>query len=388
MTRERSGCWTLTLAVIVALFFGAFAGGIAGFGAARLFAPRAVIPSPTPALQTIAQPSPVAAVPPAGVVTLQEESATVDVVSQVWPSVVTVVNLGSPQRDFFGNLQQPQSLGSGVVLSPDGYVITNNHVVADNASLSVITASGEKYEAELVGSDELSDLAVLHIVGNPGLPMAELGDSSALLPGQRVIAVGSALGEFKNTVTVGVISGLERAIDMGEGFRMEDLIQTDAAINHGNSGGPLVNLQGQVIGINTLIIRGDGTSMDVAEGLGFAIPASTVRMVTAELIQNGYVRRAYLGISHTELTRGMARYYGLSVTQGTLVTRVPAQSPADLAGLKPGDVLIAIDNVVLDEEHLFLNVLLNHNPGDTVTLLVNRYGQELTLQATLGESSR
>ena len=389
MTLERSGCWTLTLAVVAALFVGALAGGVAGFGVALWFSPRATIPPPTPTAQIIVvQPSPMPTVESAGVITVYEESATVSVVSRVWPSVVTVVNLGSPQRDFFGNLRQPQSLGSGVVLAPDGYVITNQHVIEGNASLSIITASGEKYDAELVGADDLIDLAVLRVLGDPGLPMVELGDSSALVPGQRVIAIGSALGEFKNTVTAGVVSGLDRAIDMGEGFRMEGLIQTDAAINHGNSGGPLVSLQGQVIGINTLIIRGDGTTMTVAEGLGFAIPANTVQVVTTELIQSGYVRRPYLGISHAVLTPGMARYYGLSVTQGTLVIRVPTQSPAAQAGLKPGDVIIAINGITLDEEHPFLNVLLNYKPGDTVTLRVNRYGQELTLEAVLGESPR
>jgi len=312
----------------------------------------------------------------------------VNVVSKLGPSVVTVVNLGNAQRDWFGNVQQPESLGSGVVIAPDGYVITNNHVVEDNASLSVITANGEQFEAVLVGADEISDLAVLRIVGDAGLPMAELGDSGMLLQGERVIAIGSALGEFKNTVTAGVVSGLERSIDVSDGFRMEGLIQTDAAINHGNSGGPLLNLQGQVIGINTMIIRGDESTMTVAEGLGFAIPANTVRVISADLIQYGYVPRPYLGISHVQLTPGMARYYGLAVTEGTLVVRVIRGSPAEQAGLQVSDVLVAINDEPLNEDQPYLNVLLRHKPGETVTLRVNRSGSELILQAVLTESQR
>jgi len=388
MTRERSGCWTLTAAVLVALMVGALAGAVAGGSVAFVLARRVAVvpPTPTPPVQSIPTPAPNVSAPAA--LSVQEESATVSVVASVGPSVVTVVNLGNPQRDFFGNLQQPQSLGSGVVVAPDGYVVTNNHVIADNQSLSIITADGKKYDAELVGADELIDLAVLRIVGDAGLPMVELGDSDTLAAGQKVIAFGSALGEFKNTVTAGVISGLDRSIDMGEGFRMEGLIQTDAAINHGNSGGPLVNLQGQVIGINTLIIRGDGTTMDVAEGLGFAIPGNTVRVVKEQLIQYGYVSRPYLGIRNQELTPGMARYYGLSVNQGTLVVRVVRGSPAEQVGLKPGDVLTAINEDTLDAEHPFVNVLLRHQPGETVTLHVNRYGEELTLQAVLTETPR
>jgi 2-alkenal reductase len=385
MTRERSGCWALTVTIMVALLIGALAGGVVGGGVAYWLARRVAVPPPTPTPQVLPN---CTAIPTSvsGVVTLEEESATVDVVAKVGPSVVTVVNLRESRWDFFGNLRQPQSLGSGVVVAPDGYVVTNNHVVEGNASLSIITHDGKQYDAELVGSDELSDLAVLRILDDSGLPMVELGYSDALAPGQRVIAIGSALGEFKNTVTVGVISGLDRSIEVDEGFRMEGLIQTDAAINHGNSGGPLMNLQGQAIGINTLIIRRDGTTMDVAEGLGFAIPSNTVRFVAGQLIQHGYVPRPYLGISHVELTPGIANYYSLAVDQGTLVVRVVPGSPADLAGLEPGDVITAIDDEILDEENPFLNVLLHHQPGDTVTLQVNRYGESLTMEATLSES--
>jgi len=385
MTRERSGCWALSVTIVVAMLIGALAGGVVGGGVAYVLARRVAVPPPTRTPQV--RPNPTSAPqPPSGVVTLEEESATVGVVAAVGPSVVTVVNLMEARRSFFGTLQQPQSLGSGVALAPDGYVVTNYHVVEGNASLSVITYDGTKHDAELVGADQLSDLAVLRILGDSGLPMVELGNSDALSAGQRVVAIGSALGEFKNTVTIGVVSGLDRAIDVDDGFRMEGLIQTDAAINHGNSGGPLVNLQGQVIGINAMIIRGDGTTMDVAEGLGFAIPSNTVRLVSDQLIQHGYVSRPYLGITHAELTPGIANYYGLAVTEGTLVVRVSSGSPADLVGLEPGDVLTAIDDETLDAEHPFLNVLLHHEPGETVTLHVNRYGESLTLEATLSES--
>ena len=379
------GCWSLTLIIVLSLLAGGVAGGLLGATVAVwLMEQRQPLALPPATVQPSASPSPTLPARLPSVITFQEESATTEVVKKVEPAVVTVVNLRMPQRDFWGDLTQPRSLGSGVVIDPQGYVVTNNHVVEGNESLSVIMASGDKRDVELVGTDAFSDLAVLYLEGD-NLPAADLGDSSQLQPGERVIAIGSALGDFRNTVTSGVISGLERSIAVDEGFALEGLIQTDTAINHGNSGGPLVNLQGQVIGINTLIIRGDSYSRDVAEGLGFAIPSNTVRLVVEQLIAKGRVSRPFLGISHQEVTPRLAAYYNLAVTQGVLVLQIAPATPASQLGLKVGDVIVAISGDPIDPENPFLNVLMRHQVGETVTLSVNRFGRELALEVTLGE---
>jgi 2-alkenal reductase len=387
MSRERLGCWSLTLIIVLSLLAGGVAGGLLGATAAVwLMEQRQALALPPATVQPPAPPSPIPT--PLGglpsVITFQEESATTEVVKKVGPAVVTVVNLQMPQWDFGGNLTQPRSLGSGVIIDPQGYVVTNSHVVQGNESLSVIMASGDKRDAELMGTDVFSDLAVLHIEGDH-FPAAELGDSSQLQPGERVIAIGSALGDFRNTVTSGVISGLERSIAVDESFAMEGLIQTDTAINHGNSGGPLVNLQGQVIGINTLIIRGDSFSRDVAEGLGFAIPSNTARLVVEQLIARGRVSRPFLGISHQEVTPRLAAYYNLAVDHGVLVLQVAPATPASQTSLEVGDVIVAISGDPIDPDNPFLNVLMRHQVGETVTLSVNRFGRELALEVILEE---
>ena len=387
MSRERFGCWSLTLIIVLSLLAGGVAGGLLGATAAVwLMGQSQPLALPPATVQPLAPPSPTPTliVGPPSVITIEEESATIKVVKEVEPAVVTVVNLKMPQGDFWGNLTQPRSLGSGVIIDPQGYVVTNNHVVEGNESLSVIMASGDKKDAELIGADVFSDLAVLHIEGD-NFPAAELGDSHQLQPGERVIAIGSALGDFRNTVTSGVISGLERSIAVDESFAIEGLIQTDTAINHGNSGGPLVNLQGQIIGINTLIIRGDSYSMDVAEGLGFAIPSNTVRLVVEQLIAKGRVSRPFLGISHQEVTPRLAAYYNLAVNQGVLVLQVAPATPASQASLEVGDVIVSINGDPIDPGNPFLNVLMRHQVGETVTLSVNRFGRELALEVTLGE---
>jgi 2-alkenal reductase len=372
---------------VLSLLAGGVAGGLLGATASVwLMGQREPLALSPATVQPPAPPSPTPTLPvsPPSVITLQEESATTEVVKKVGPAVVTVVNLRMPQGDLRGDLTQPRSLGSGVIIDLQGYVVTNNHVVEGNESLSVIMASGDKKEAELMGTDVFSDLAVLHIEGD-NFPAAELGDSGQLQPGERVIAIGSALGDFRNTVTAGVISGLERSIAVDESFAIEGLIQTDTAINHGNSGGPLVNLQGQVIGINTIIIRGDSYSGDVAEGLGFAIPSNTVRLVIEQLIAKGRVSRPFLGISHQEVTPRLAAYYNLAVNHGVLVLQVVPATPASQAGLEVGDVIVAIGGDLIDPDNPFLNVLMRHQVGETVTLSVNRFGPELALEVTLRE---
>ena len=216
--------------------------------------------------------------------------------------------------------------------------------------------------------------------------VAVLGNSDVLKPGESVIAIGSPLGDFKNTVTVGVVSATGRSIDTGQGYQIEGLLQTDAAINPGNSGGPLVDLAGEVIGINTLIVRGTGNGA-VAEGLGFAIPVNTAQAVATQIIQKGYFSHPYLGIGYQPIAPDVANAYNLPVQWGVYVTKVTANSPASQAGLQQGDIITQVDNVVMDETHSYLNTLYTYKPGDQVTLSVIRNGQKLQIQVTLGEAT-
>ena len=387
MARERLSCLSLSFVIVLSLLAGSCAGS--GFGALVTLSLLQLNQPPTAAPATsFVWPTPVLRTPAtAGAVTLYEEAVTMEVVARVSPAVVTVVNTLPPQSGFGGQLFQPEARGSGVIIESSGYIITNNHVVEDAQDLSVLLQDGTKLPARLVGTDLFTDLAVIK-VERQGLPTASLGDSDALRPGAHVVAIGSALGDFRNTVTSGVVSALGRNLDTGEGYQLEGLIQTDAAINHGNSGGPLLNLQGQVIGINTAIIRGGVTSPSIAEGLGFAIPSNTARLVVPQLIEKGYVSRPYLGIAHRPITPQLASYYDLPVKWGELVTRVVPGTPAEQGGLKQGDIIIALDSQAIDEEHPFINLLLHYQPGDTVRLTVNRDGQEQTLTVTLAERPR
>jgi S1-C subfamily serine protease len=255
--------------------------------------------------------------------------------------------------------------------------------VENSQSLDVIFADDTKVPATLVGGDPFSDLAVLRTEGEvPGV--AELGDSAALKPGEPVIAIGSPLGDFKGTVTVGVVSALDRRLEVGAGLAMEGLIQTDAAINQGNSGGPLVNALGQVIGINTAIVRGSGAGGPVAEGLGFAVPSSTVKEVTGQLIQHGRVRRPYLGIDWVAITPRIASAYNLPVQFGAYTQAVQPGGPSDRAGLREGDIITAIDDQVIDEQNNLVTVLMRFDPGEDVQVTLFRQEDEITLNVTLG----
>lgn len=306
-------------------------------------------------------------------------------VQSIGSAVVTVVGTIPGQRTFFGMTSDQTVSGSGVFISEKGYVLTNNHVVEDAQQLYVILADGSEQDATLVGTDIYADLAVLKVDGD--IPaVANLGNSDVLNPGETVIAIGSPLGDFKNSVTVGVISATGRSIDTGLGYLIEDLIQTDAAINSGNSGGPLVNLNGEVIGINTLVVRNSGSGT-VAEGLGFAIPANTARAVAKQIIEKGYFSRPYLGISWQTITPRIAYRYRLPVEWGIYVTDVSANSPASKAGLQEGDIITQFGDTTLDESHSYINTLFSYQPGDEVTLVLVREGTTLEVLITLEESS-
>ena len=310
--------------------------------------------------------------------TTDVETAITTAVQNVGPTVVTVVGTIPGQQTFFGYAGDSTSSGSGVFISADGYILTNNHVIDSARQLQVIFADGRQQDATLVGTDQYSDLAVLKI-STSAPAIANLGDSDALNPGETVIAIGSPLGDFKNTVTVGVISATGRSIDTGSGYSIDSLIQTDAAINQGNSGGPLVNLAGEVIAINTLIIRNSGSGT-VAEGLGFAIPINTARVIADQIIQKGYVSRPYLGINWQPITPRVAAMYRLPVQYGAYITDVARNSPASLAGLQVGDIITGIDNTTLDDTHAYINTLFQYSAGDTVTLTINRNGNQVEVQ--------
>lgn len=313
------------------------------------------------------------------------ETAVTQAVQKVGPAVVTIVGTIPGQMTFFGMTGDQTVSGSGFFISGQGYILTNNHVVEGTQEVSIILSDGTQESATLVGADPYSDIAILKTDGR--VPAAvTLGNSDLLNAGESVIAIGSPLGDFKNTVTVGVVSGTGRSIDTGKGYQVEGLIQTDAAINQGNSGGPLVNLAGEVIGVNNMIVRGSDSGT-IAEGLGFAIPVNTAQAVANQIIAKGYFSRPFMGISYQAISPSIAATYNLPVQWGVYVTRVAENSPASAAGLQADDIITNINGVQMDETHNYLNVLYTYQPGDQVTLTVMRSGKEITLQLTLGESS-
>ncbi len=311
-------------------------------------------------------------------------TAVTDAVEKVAPAVVTVVGTVPGQMSFFGRTADSQSSGSGVIISESGYIITNNHVVEDTTDLVVVLSDGQQLPAEVINTDVFADLAVLKADGE--MPaVVTIGNSDNLKPGETVIAIGSPLGEFRNTVTTGVISATGRSLDTGKGYYMENLLQTDAAINQGNSGGPLVNLNGELVGINTMIVRGGYGSTAVAEGLGFSIPSNTVRKISEQIIQNGYFSRPYMGISFQPINPSIARRYRLGTEWGAYVTNVDSGSPADQAKLQQHDIILSIAGVEINEDHSYINTLFDHQPGETVALDVLRNGEKIQVNVTLGE---
>ncbi len=363
----------LNLKWMIAILLAALLGGVVGGGTIYFALQRPLEVAAQPTLEK-------AAVVP---VSLDVNTAITDAVVEVGPTVVTVLNHLPPRRTFFGTASGRTASGSGVIVSSDGHVVTNNHVVEGAQSLEIVLADGTMLPAQLVGVDPYADLAVVK-VDSEMVPIADWGNSDALKPGETVIAIGSPLGDFKNTVTVGVVSATERSIDVDRNYMLEGLIQTDAAINQGNSGGPLVNLAGQIVGINTLVVRG-GSSGAVTEGLGFAIPSNTARALTEQIINKGYVSRPFLGVRWGWITPALAEQYNLPVRYGAYLSEVTTDSPAAAVGLRQGDIIIAMNDQTLDEDHPFINQLFQYEPGEIVTFTIMRGERELKIEVSLTE---
>lgn len=353
------------------ILVGVIVGGVAGGATATLLdgrSPAELVPTPVPT--AIASSAPVTL--PAGA------DPIVDVAKEMLPSVVTVVNrLASGQQ---------QSSGSGFVIDAGGYVVTNNHVVENargtgvGASFDVIFSDNRTQTATLVGRDPETDIAVLQIPGGSTLRIAQLANSDEVPVGATVVAIGSPLGEFQNTVTTGVVSGKGRRLQVSQNVFLDDLVQTDAAINPGNSGGPLIWAAARrVIGMNTLI-----ADPQQAQGLGFAVSSNTIRTVADELIKNGRVDRGFIGIQYAPLSPRAAVALGLPPAAGIQISSVVAGSPAAQAGLRVGDVVTKLNDQQIDQEHPLQSLLLKFRPGDRVRLTIIRDTATQTIEVTLG----
>ncbi|HLD18269.1 MAG TPA: trypsin-like peptidase domain-containing protein [Patescibacteria group bacterium] len=296
-----------------------------------------------------------------------------------------------PRYRQTGTKTQQVGGGSGFFVSKDGYLVTNGHVVAESdAAYTVFAIDGKEQKASIIAVDKVLDIALLK-VDVQDVPFLEFGDSNALRLGQSVIAIGNALGEFRNTVSVGVVSGLSRSITAGgavsgQSETLENVIQTDAAINPGNSGGPLIDLNGKVVGVNVAVALG-------SENVGFSLPANSVKASVDSILANGRVMRPYLGIRYTAVTPAIKEQYKLTVDQGALILPGPQQgqvavvsgSPADKAGLKEGNVILEMDGVKIDIQHSLASLLQQKKVGDQVKLKVLQDGTEKEVLVTLEE---
>jgi S1-C subfamily serine protease len=326
-------------------------------------------------------------------------SAAPGVVQVTSTSVVTV-----PADPFFGNpffpqQQEEQSLGSGFVVDKAGHIVTNYHVVQGAKKIRVSFSNGASTRAEVVGSDPSSDLAVLKIdASSRALTPLTLGDSDAMQVGDPVVAIGNPFG-LDRTVTAGIVSAIQRAITAPNGYTIDHVIQTDAAINHGNSGGPLLNSKGQVIGVNSQIETGDNSATSGNVGVGFAIPSNTVKNVIAQLIRQGRIDRAFIGISAQAITKELSHVFRLPVASGLIVQSVEPGSGAARAGLKAatthvtlagegynlgGDIIVAADGSPVASLARLRDLVAAKKPGDTLRLTIYRKGKRMTLNVELG----
>jgi S1-C subfamily serine protease len=305
--------------------------------------------------------------------------AVIDVVDGVGPAVVRLAVFdGNPARPG----QSRGGSGSGVIVAPDGLILTNSHVAGTASRIEVTTADGQDLHARLVGDDPDTDLALIRIDEAATLPSARLGDSKRLKRGQLVIAIGNPLG-FESTVTTGVVSALGRSLRSHNGRLIDDVIQTDAALNPGNSGGPLVSSRGEVVGINTAVIMG-------AQGICFAVAANTASFVLGELVRHGRVRRAFIGIAaqQTAIPPLRRRAAGLTQDRAVMISTVEPDSAAERAGLRPGDIIVALDGAAITGADDLVRALTGDKIGRSVAFDVLRGVERLTIAAVPRERQR
>jgi S1-C subfamily serine protease len=358
--------------IAVAVVAGLLSGALSAFGVATLLddEPSGVVTNESSDASTVSD------------VTINEDSAVINAADKVAPAVVTI------QRTAGGFFGGSQGSGSGFIYDADGFILTNRHVVEDAENLAVILNDGTQYEGTVYGIDTLTDLAIVTIEATD-LPTAPIGSSAELEPGQLAIAIGNPLGTFENTVTSGVVSGLGRRIQATDSSQrsseqLNNLIQTDAAINPGNSGGPLVNSGGQVIGVNTAV------STD-AQGIGFSIPIDVAKPIMEQAIAGQELARPWIGIYYVPISPALAQAEDLPVEYGALIGTEGGQaaifpgSPAEEAGLREGDIIVAIDDEQIDAGTDLSMLIVPYSPGDTITLRVLRDSSTSEVEVTLGE---
>jgi S1-C subfamily serine protease len=306
-----------------------------------------------------------------------DEEKTTKAVEKISPSVVNIVTKRIMGYDRF-NTYEFQGAGSGVIMNPEGYILTNNHVVEQTKKVDVYLCNGEKYEGTVIGTDPSNDIAVIKINGD-NFYSGEFGNSDTLRPGQMAIAIGNSLGLSGGpSVTIGVISAIRRNIPSERGV-LENMIQTDAAINPGNSGGPLIDSDGNIIGINNAIIP-------FAHGIGFAIPINVAKDVANELITYGRVTRPWLGILGVDVNPTLASHYQLASDEGALIVQINEESPADKAGLKPGDIIIEIEGKRMNGMEDVRHTIWKRKTGENITLKILRNHRKIQGTLTLAQN--
>ncbi len=367
---------TLLVLLVVAVVGGALGSAVLPSIFPHYFGPprgQAATPSPAGLPESTSPPS---ASGPRVIQT--EESTIIRVVERMRPAVVNI-DTESRVQTVFGVFPQ-QGAGSGVIVSPDGYILTNNHVVAGAQQIKVTLLSGRSFQGQVVGTDPFADLAVVKVDAREPLAAAQLGNSSSLKVGQLAIAIGNPFG-LGSTVTVGVVSALNRNIQIPNSV-VENLIQTDAAINPGNSGGALVDSGASVIGINTAIVP-------EARGIGFAIPIDTARAIMQQLISRGQVIRPYVGVGFGgNVDQNLAMQYNLPIDHGVIVKDVDPKGPSAGAGIRPGDIIVAVDGKPVNNWNDFIRELFAKQPGDRVRLEVVREGARKTFDVILAQRPR